>query len=145
MWLDNPNIKRIVIVIAVTGSLNGLGSTQAQDSKVPERNRGPLQLKETEITGKFRDVLGSLKLLETEIVGTVERPQMNDSLPWKDPVLSTVVCEFKNGCLLPGTEPDPLLSEEKEVQGGYLEEIYTPLDKERYSREIRAVESRSGP
>lgn len=80
--------------------------------------RGQFQLKETEITGKLKDVLGSLKLLETEIVGTVERPRLSYSVPWQD--------------------PDPLSLEEGEVEGGFLKGIYTPLDKETFSREIRA-------
>lgn len=143
MRLDSPKIKRVVIGIVVAGYLTGAGWTYAQEAQKAEQSgRGSLQLKETEITGKLRDVLGSLKLLETEIVGTVERPRLSYSLPWKDPVLSTVVCKFKEGCLLPGTEPDPLLSEEKEVQGVFLEEMYAPLDKERYSRAIQSEKVR---
>ncbi len=114
----SPNIKIVIISIVASGLIGVTGPTYAQDSeKMPRKDRGAFHLKETEITGKLKDILGSLKLLETEIVGTVERPRLSYSLPWKD--------------------PDPLLLDEGENQGGFLGEIYTPLDKDTFSREIR--------
>ncbi len=113
------NIKIVMIGIVMAGFIGVTVPTHAQDSQKPFRkDPGGIQLKETEITGKLKNVLGSLKLLETEIVGTVERPRLSYSLPWKD--------------------PDPLLLDEGEIQGGFLGEIYTPLDKDTFSREIRA-------
>jgi len=120
------NIKIVIMTIIAAGFIGAGGSIHAQDSeKTPRKDRGSFKLKETEITGKLRDILGSLKLLETEIVGTVERPRLSYSMPWKD--------------------PDPLLLEEGESQGGYLGEIYTPLDKDRFSREIRLERERQAP
>ncbi|MBI3994889.1 MAG: hypothetical protein HY349_02805 [Nitrospirae bacterium] len=116
----------IIITVVLAGSIGPAVPTYAQSlEKTPRKDRGTFQLKETEITGKLKDILGSLKLLETEIVGTIERPRLSYSLPWKD--------------------PDPLLLDEGEIQGGFLEEIYTPLDKETYSREIRLERERQAP
>jgi len=112
----------------------------AQESERPKRpDRGSLQLRETEITGKLKNGLGSLSLSETEVVGTLERPRLNYSLPWKDPASFTVVCNFKGGCLPPSTAPDPLLQEGGEVQEAFPEELYAPLDKETFSRDIRSA------
>lgn len=124
-WVS-PNIKIVIIGIVAAGSVGIAGPIHAQNSdKTPRKDRGAFQLKETEITGKLRDVLGSLKLLETEIIGTVERPRLSYSLPWKD--------------------PDPLLLDEVEIQGGFLGEIYTPLDKDTFSHEIRMERARQAP
>ncbi|MBI3595781.1 MAG: hypothetical protein HY203_01345 [Nitrospirae bacterium] len=112
----------IVLMVWFTGS----GRTYAQESgKMLQKNRDLFQLKETEITGKLKDVLGSLKLLETEVVGTVERPRLSYSLPWKD--------------------PDPSLLEEGDSRGVFLDEIYTPLDKDTYTQEIRSERARQVP
>ncbi|HEY5593985.1 MAG TPA: hypothetical protein VIL61_02360 [Nitrospiria bacterium] len=124
-WVS-PNIKIVIIGIVTAGSIGITGPIHAQNSdKTPRKDRGAFQLKETEITGKLRDVLGSLKLLETEIVGTVERPRLSYSLPWKD--------------------PDPLLLDDVEIQGGSLGEIYAPLDKDTFSHEIQMERARQAP
>ena len=124
-WV-NPNLKIVMIGIVAAGFIGITGPIHAQDSeKTPRKDRGAFHLKETEITGKLRDVLGSLKLLETEIVGTVERPRLSYSLPWKD--------------------PDPMLLDEGEIQGGFLGEIYTPLDKDAFSHEIELERARQAP
>jgi len=119
MPLDSRSIKITMIGIVFTMWFAGNGPMYAQESgKMPQKDRESYQLKETEITGKLKDVLGSLKLLETEVVGTVERPRLSFSLPWKD--------------------PDPSLLEEGDSRGVFLDEIYTPLDKDTYSQEIRS-------
>lgn len=106
-----------------------IGATEpirAQESgKTQGKDRGSFQLKETQITGQLKEVLGSLTLLETEVVGTVERPRLSYSLPWKD--------------------PDPGLLDEAETQGGYQEEIYTPLDKDTFSHEIQLDKAHQAP
>ncbi|MBI3812234.1 MAG: hypothetical protein HY283_08530 [Nitrospirae bacterium] len=115
-----------MIAIIAAGFIGLGGPAHAQDSrKMPRKDPEGFHLKETEITGKLRDILGSLKLLETEIVGTVERPRLSYSLPWKDPA--------------------PLLLDEGESQGGFLGEIYTPLDKDTFSREIQLEKARQAP
>jgi len=115
-----------MIGIVLTVWFIGSGPMYAQESgKMPQKNRESYQLKETEITGKLKDVLGSLKLLETEVVGTAERPRLSFSLPWKD--------------------PDPSLLEEGDSRGVFLEEIYTPLDKDTYSQEIRSERAHQVP
>lgn len=112
----------IVLAVWFTGN----GPMYAQESgKMPQKPRESYQLKETEITGKLKDVLGSLKLLETEVVGTVERPRLSFSLPWKD--------------------PDPSLLDEGESRGVFLDEIYTPLDKDTFTQEIRSERTRQVP
>jgi hypothetical protein len=126
MRQGSPDIRIILIGIVVAASIGITGPIHAQESgKSPRKDRGSFQLKETEIAGKLRDVLGSLKLLETEIIGTVERPRLSYSLPWKD--------------------PDPLLLDEVEIQGGFLGEIYTPLDKDTFSQEIQMERARQAP
>ena len=126
MPLGSRNIKITMIGIVLSVGFIGSGPVYAQESgKIPQRNRESYQLKETEITGKLKDVLGSLKLLETEVVGTVERPRLSFSLPWKD--------------------PDPSLLEEGDSRGVFLEEIYTPLDKDTYSQEIRSERGHQVP
>jgi hypothetical protein len=112
----------IVLTVWIT---DGRPMYAQESGKIPQKNRESYQLKETEITGKLKDVLGSLKLLETEVVGTVERPRLSFSLPWKD--------------------PDPSLLEEGGSRGVFLDEIYTPLDKDTYSREIRSEKTRQIP
>jgi hypothetical protein len=113
----NLNIKVVIIGILLAWVISQTEPVRAQESgKTRGKDPGSFQLKETEITGQLKDVLGSLKLLETEIVGTVARPRLSYSLPWKD--------------------PDPGLLNEAEPQGGNQEEIYTPLDKDRFSHEI---------
>jgi len=124
--LGSRNIKRRVLGIVATVWLAAAGLAYAQEpAEATRKNPDTFQLKETEITGKLKDVLGSLKLLETEVVGTVERPRLSYSLPWKD--------------------PDPLLLDEGEMQGVFLEEIYTPLDKDTYSQAIRSEKARQAP
>jgi hypothetical protein len=115
-----------MVGITLTAGFAGSGRSYAQEAgRMPQKNHGSVQLKETEITGKLKDVLGSLKLLETEVVGSVERPRLSYSLPWKD--------------------PDPSLLEEGDSRGVFLEEIYTPLDKDTYSQEIRSERARQVP
>jgi len=115
-----------MVGIALTVGSGGRGGSYAQEApKTPPKSQGSVQLKEIEITGKLKDVLGSLKLLETEVVGSVERPRLSYSLPWKD--------------------PDPSLLEEGDSRGVFLEEIYTPLDKDTYSQEIRSERARQVP
>ncbi|HUK56052.1 MAG TPA: hypothetical protein VLY20_05280 [Nitrospiria bacterium] len=124
--MGSRNIKRRVLGIVATVWLAAAGLAYAQEpAEATRKNPDTFQLKETEITGKLKDVLGSLKLLETEVVGTVERPRLSYSLPWKD--------------------PDPLLLDEGEMQGVFLEEIYTPLDKDTYSQAIRSEKARQAP
>ncbi len=119
------NIKILIMTVIVGGFIGAGGSIYAQKSEnTPRKERGAFKLKETEITGKLKDILGSLKLVETEIVGTIERPRLSYSMPWKD--------------------PDPFLLNEGESRG-YLVEIYTPLDKDRFSREIGLERDRQAP
>ena len=124
--MDYLNIRPITIAILVGFWGVALGPAYAQD-KGPSPRRNPVlfELQESQITGELGNVLGSLKLMETEIVGTVERPRLGFFLPWRD--------------------PDPMLLKEGEVQGGFLEEIYAPVDKESYSREIRIEGNQSTP
>ena len=122
-WISPP-IKIVMIGIVAAGSIGITGPIHAQNSDpTPRKERGAFQLKETEITGNLRDVLGPLKLLEAEIVGAVERPRLSYSLPWKD----------------------PLLLDEGESQGGFLGEIYAPLDKDTFNREIQMERARPAP
>jgi len=126
MPLGSRSINITMMGIALTVWFAGSGPMYAQESgKMSQKNRDSYQLKETEITGKLKDVLGSLKLLETEVVGTVERPRLSFSLPWKD--------------------PDPSLLDEGDSRGVFLDEIYTPLDKDTYSQEIRSGQTRQVP
>ena len=119
MRLGNPKVKMIMTGVIVAGFITGVGLSYAQEAgKAERKSTRSFQLKEAEITGKLRDVLGSLKLSETEIVGMVERPRLSYSLPWR--------------------EPELLLLESGEGRSGFLKEIYTPLDKETFSREIRS-------
>ncbi|HLB94951.1 MAG TPA: hypothetical protein VJK28_02130, partial [Nitrospiria bacterium] len=76
-----------------------------------------IELKEAEITGSLRDVIGAFKLQETEIVGTTDQPRFNYLLPWQDPV--------------------PFPDEEADLTRGLIEQSYAPLDREAYSREIQ--------
>jgi hypothetical protein len=107
----------ILVGIILTGILVDRESGFAQSpGRVPTGSPESYQLKETEITGQLRDVLGSVTLSEGEVVGTVPRPRLSYSLPWKD--------------------PDPLPLDEGDVAGEFREEIYTPLDKDTFAREI---------
>ena len=76
------------------------------------------KLEETEILGKLPDFGGRHRLLETEIMGTLERPRMNFFLPWQD--------------------PESIRSEEsgkKEV----FKEIYRPIDRDTFIRQIEIL------
>jgi hypothetical protein len=140
MRLNNHRITTFVTGIILSVYLGMPSQAFAQESEGSQRrDRGSLQLRETEITGKLNKGLGSLSLSETEVVGTLERPRLNYSLPWKDPASFTVVCNFKGGCLPPSTDPDPLLQEGGEVQEAFPEELYAPIDKETFSRDIRSA------
>jgi len=142
MRLDNHKFIILVAGIILTVILHISGQTFAQESASPKKSgRGSLQLHETEIKGKLNNGLGSLNLSQTEVVGTVERPRLNYSMPWKDPASFTVVCSFKGGCLPPSTDPDPLLREGGETQDIFPDELYAPVDKETFSREIRSAGS----
>jgi hypothetical protein len=140
MRLDSHRITTVVTGIILAVYLGMPIQAFAQESARPQRHdRGSLQLHETEITGILKNGLGSLNLSETEVIGTLERPRLNYSLPWKDPASFTVVCNFKGGCLPPSTDPDLLLQEGGEAQETFPEELYIPLDKETFSREIRSA------
>lgn len=126
MPLGSLSIKIMMMGIVLAVWFAASGRADAQDSGRPSHPpRESYQLKETEITGHLKDVLGSLKLSETEVVGTVERPRLSYSLPWKD--------------------PDPSLLEEGDSRGVFQDEIYTPLDKDTFSREIRSEKVRQVP
>lgn len=115
----------IRIGVVLTAFLIGVGLASAQQAPQTERpSPGSFRLNETEITGELKDVLRSLKMLETEIVGTVERPGLGYSLPWKD--------------------PDPAPSEKEEEENGLWKAMYAPLDRERFIHEIRSG-SAAGP
>jgi hypothetical protein len=112
----------LIVVLAVAIPTVAPGQ-QAPSKQVPAPSKTPakpgtesFRLRETEITGKLQDVVGSFKLLETEIVGTLERPKLSYIIPWR--------------------EPEPFLLEETDFKRGFLNEIYTPVDKELYTREI---------
>jgi len=94
-------------------------------SKTPKGETETYRLKETEITGQLKDVLGSMTLTEGEVVGSVPRPRMSYSLPWKD--------------------PDPLPLEEGEGTGAFRDEIYSPVDKDAFTREIERDRARPAP
>lgn len=112
----------IVLMGILTGREPGLAQSPG---RAPTTSQESYQLKETEITGQLKDVLGSVRLSEGEVVGTVPRPRLSYSLPWKD--------------------PDPLPLEEGEVTGEFREEIYTPLDKDAFAREIERDKALRGP
>jgi hypothetical protein len=122
----NRNRYLILVGIILTGILvdrePGLGQSPG---RAPTGSPESYQLKETEITGQLKDVLGSVTLSEGEVVGTVPRPRLSYSLPWKD--------------------PDPLPLDEGDVTGEFREEIYTPLDKDAFAREIGQGRALRGP
>lgn len=109
---------RVVILLILLAALGAASAPAQQPRAVQPGTPQSYQLKETEITGRLKEVLGSMKLLETEIVGTVERPRLGYSIPWRD--------------------PDPLMFEEGELESGFLKGIYAPVDRETFSREIRS-------
>lgn len=51
-------------------------------------DNGSYRLNETEIRGGLKDILGTMRLRQSEIVGSLERPRLSYSLPWKDAELS---------------------------------------------------------
>lgn len=42
------------------------------------------RLKETEIKGELKEVMGNMRLLESKIIGSIDRPSLSYSLPWQD-------------------------------------------------------------
>lgn len=93
-----------------------LSSADAQQEKPKRSPSDPVRLQEGEVTGKLGDSVGSFKLIETEIVGTVEKPKITYIIPWR--------------------EPEPFLLEDTDFRRGFLKEVYTPIDREYYMREI---------
>jgi hypothetical protein len=88
----------------------------ASPARPQTADSGRVRLQETEIMGRLSGSVGTYKLLETEIVGTVERPRVSYIVPWRD--------------------PEPFLLEETDFRRGFLKEIYTPLDRDLFSREM---------
>lgn len=105
-------------VIGIVVALLILGATCAAwaQSKGKRSTDPSVRLQETEITGKLQDIVGTFKLLETEIVGTLEKPKVNYIIPWR--------------------QPEAFLLEETDFRRGFLNEIYTPIDRDFYSQEI---------
>ena len=80
---------------------------------------GNYRLDETEIRGELKDILGTMRLRESEIVGSLERPRLSYSLPWKDAELSLVPDEGPELDLLGDSYPfiDP---------NRFENEVFTP-------------------
>jgi hypothetical protein len=98
-------------------------ATAQQPKERPDRaSKGSVELRETEITGSLRDIVGAFKLHETEIVGMTDQPRFNYMLPWQD--------------------PDPFPGEETDLARGLIEQSFSPFEPEWYGRE---VPTRTGP
>jgi hypothetical protein len=85
----------------------------AEDPKpnpVSKKNSA-VELNEMEITGSLRDIVGSFKLKEVEIMGSFVGPKM-DLLPWKDPM--------------------PFPETEVDLTRELIAPYYDPLDREKY-------------
>ena len=106
----------ILAVLLAGFSPDGAIAQETGESGKPLKTT--LELRETEITAKLRDVLGAFKLSETKVVGTVEKPRLGTSMPWKD--------------------PDPFMMEEGPSKFRFLEDVYAPLDKDRHTRRIKS-------
>lgn len=105
-----------VIVLSLWGILHP--AVAEEPKQKPDRGKQKsIELKEAEITGSLRDIIGAFKLQETEIVGTTDQPRFNYLLPWQAPV--------------------PFPNEEVDLTRGLIEQNYAPLDREVYDRQIQ--------
>lgn len=105
-----------VLVLSFLGMLHFAAAEEPQQ-KSDGGKKSSIELKEAEITGSLRDIIGAFKLQEAEIVGTRNEPRFNYLLPWQDPV--------------------PFPDEETDLARELIEQSYAPLDREVYDREIR--------
>ena len=105
-----------VLVLSLWGILNP--AVAEEPKQKPDRGKkSSIELKEAEITGSLRDVVGTFKLQEMEIVGGTDEPRLNYIMPWQNPV--------------------PFPDEEADLARGLIEQSYAPLDREAYTREIQ--------
>ena len=112
-------IRAGILAVLLAGFIPAGSMAIAQETgKSRKTSKKVLELRETEITARLRDVLGALKLSETEVFGTVEKPKLGYAVPWKN--------------------PKPFITEEGQSKFRFLEDVYTPLDKDRYTHQIQS-------
>ena len=105
-----------VLLLSFGGGLHSAVAEELQP-KSGGGKKSSIELKEAEITGSLRDVIGAFKLQEMEIVGSTDEPRLNYIMPWQNPV--------------------PFPDEEVDLARGLIQQSYAPLDREIYSREIQ--------
>ena len=95
-----------------------LSPTMADEfGEVRDLSMGPsIELEATEITESLKNIVGSFKLEEMEIIGSRDQPQFNYILRWQDPV--------------------PFPDEEQALSRNLIDPYYAPLDSERYRQMI---------
>lgn len=98
----------IFVLSSITGWLSSVGAE--------EDRRSSVSLGETEITESLRNIIGSFIFEEMEIVGSVDHPQFNFVLEWKDPI--------------------PFQDEETDVPRGLIDRYYGAMDQEDYEQRI---------
>ncbi|HEY5649360.1 MAG TPA: hypothetical protein VIU33_07650 [Nitrospiria bacterium] len=105
-------------IVILGGMQAALGSSVfAQEGPTESRaDRENYRLSETEIRGELRDVLGTMRLRESEIIGSLERPRLSYSLPWKKAEL--------------------FLGPEDELEGDLLGDSYPLIDPGRFEQEV---------
>ena len=114
--MSKPIPIGFLIVLLSLGAMLFPAAAQQPNQKPDRVPKRSVELRESEITGSLRDIVGAFKLNETEIVGTTDQPRFNYMLPWQD--------------------PDPFPGEEIDLAQGLIEQNFVPFELESHGREI---------
>jgi hypothetical protein len=109
------HVGSVIITLCFLGLFRPVAAEQNRQSQGDDTTES-IQLKQTEITGSLRDIIGTFKLQEMEIVGGMQQPKFR-TLRWKDPI--------------------PFPEEDTELSRGLIDPLYSPYDNDPYSQEFK--------
>ena len=108
------HLGSMIIVLSLLGMLHPVAAEQNRQKQGDDTTEN-IELNQTEITESLRDIIGTFKLQEMEIVGGMQQPKFS-TLRWKDPV--------------------PCPEEVTELSRGLIDPLYAPLDHDPYRQEF---------
>jgi hypothetical protein len=124
-WEDDEMKSLIQILVLAALILAGSwGPALAGDApKGAEKNQADIKLKQNEIKGSLKDIVGSMNLDKTEIMGDVlPDPNMSYNRPW--------------------SQPEPFPSDTKDLSRGLIDQAYNPVDRDSLVEQVDII---SGP
>ena len=108
------HLGSMIIVLSLLGMLHPVAAEQNRQKQGDDTTEN-IELNQTEITGSLRDLIGTFKLEEMEIVGGMQQPRLS-TLRWQDPV--------------------PFPDEVAELSRDLIDPLYSPLDHDPYRQEF---------